>query len=158
MFGYFGEDIDAAIALIDRSLELNPSCAVGWYRSGWLRLYRGQPDPAINHFETALRFNPRDPVVGCLLGIGVGHFFAQRFFEARVMLLRSLQENPSWVPAYRFLASCYAHMGRLDDARDIVRQLRGLTSLVVPSAAHWRNPEQREFYLSGLRLAAGEEK
>jgi len=27
---------------------------------------------------------------------------------------------------------------------------------VVPSAPHWRNPEQRELYLAGLRLAADE--
>jgi hypothetical protein len=31
------------------------------------------------------------------------------------------------------------------------------SSVVVPTADHWRNPEQREFFLSGLRLAAGEE-
>jgi hypothetical protein len=24
---------------------------------------------------------------------------------------------------------------------------------VLPTADHWRDPEQREFYLSGLRLA-----
>jgi len=29
--------------------------------------------------------------------------------------------------------------------------------VAVPSAAHWRDPEQRAFYLEGLRLAAGEE-
>jgi TolB-like protein len=158
VLGYFGEDIDAAIALIDRSLELNPSFAVGWYRSGWLRLWVGQPNPAIDHFETALRLNPRDPVLGSLLGIGVGYFFARRFEEARTTLLRSLQENPAWVPAYRFLASCYAHMERLDDAREIIERLRALTPLVVPNAVHWRNPEHREFYLTGLRLAAGEVK
>jgi hypothetical protein len=28
--------------------------------------------------------------------------------------------------------------------------------VVVPIAAHWRNPEHRELYLEGLRLAAGE--
>jgi pentatricopeptide repeat protein len=72
------------------------------------------------------------------------------------MLLRSLQENPNWVPTYRFLASCYAQMGRLDEAREIVERLRTLTDVVVPRATHWRNPEHREFYLSGLRLAAGE--
>jgi hypothetical protein len=44
----------------------------------------------------------------------------------------------------------------LDEARAIVEQLRVLTSVVVPDATHWRNPEHREFYLSGLRLAAGE--
>jgi len=30
---------------------------------------------------------------------------------------------------YRLLASCYAHMGRLDDAREIVKRLCGITSV-----------------------------
>ena len=156
MLGYFGEDIDAAIALIDRSLKLNPSFAGGWYRSGWLRLWAGQPDLAINHFETALRLNPRDPTPGIVMGIGVGHFFARRFDEARAMLVRSLQEMPTWVPSHRFLASCYAQMGRLDEAGEVIRQIRTITPLVMPTAAHWRNPEHREVFLSGLRLAVGE--
>ena len=90
------------------------------------------------------------------MGIGVAHFFARRFEEARVTLLHSLQEKPNWVPSYRFLASCYAHMGRLDEAQETVKRLRTLTNVVVPSATHWRNTEHRELYLSGLRLAAGE--
>ena len=116
----------------------------------------GKPDLAISHLEAALRLNPRDPSPATLMGIGVGHFFARRLEEARSMLLRSLQEQPGWVPTSRFLAACYAHLGRLDEARAIVEQLRVLTSVVVPDAAHWRNPEHRKFYLSGLRLAAGE--
>jgi TolB-like protein/class 3 adenylate cyclase len=156
VLAYFGEDIVASIALIDRSLELNPSFAVGWWRSGWLRLWVGQPDLAIEHFETGLRLSPRVRMHDPFLGIGVGQFFARRLDEARTMLLRSLQENPNWVPTYRFLASCYAQMGRLDEAREIIERLRTLTDVVVPRATHWRNPEHREFYLSGLRLAAGE--
>ena len=72
------------------------------------------------------------------------------------MLLRSLQEQPNWVPTYRFLAACCALMGRLDEGREIIAKLQALTPAVVPSAAHWRNPEHRELFLSGLRLAAGE--
>jgi TolB-like protein len=159
VLGYSGEDFDAAIASIDRSLELNPSFARGWYWSGWLRLWAGEPDLAIGHFEAAARLNPRDPRTWHLvLSIGVGHFFARRFEYARALLLRSLQENPSWVPTYRFLTSCYAHLGRLDEARELVERLRSITPAVVPSASHWRNPEHRELYLSGLRLAAGEAK
>jgi TolB-like protein/class 3 adenylate cyclase len=156
VLAYFGEDIVAAIALIDRCLELNPSFAVGWWRSGWLRLWAGQPDLAIEHFETGLRLSPRVRIHDPLLGIGVGHFFARRYDEARTMLLRSMQENPNWVPSYRFLASCYAQMGRLGEAREIIERLQTLTDVVVPHATHWRNAEHREFYLEGLRLAVGE--
>ena len=156
VLAYFGEDIAAAMALIDRSLELNPSFAQGWCRSGWLRLWAGLPDLAIEHFGTSMHLNPRDRRADPLLGIGVGHFFARRFGQAETALLLSLEEIPTWVPTYRFLASCRANMGRLEEAREIVKRLRGMTSVVVPSATHWRNPDHRELYLSGLRLAAGE--
>ncbi len=158
VLGYFGEDIEAAIALIGRSVELNPSFAPGWDWSGWLRLWAGQPDKAIEHFETALRLNPRDPYPSSLLGIGVGHFFARRFDEAKAMLLRSLQQLPAWAPSYRFLAACCAHLGQREEAREMIEELRALTPLILPSADHWRNGEDRELYLSGLRLAAGERR
>ena len=90
------------------------------------------------------------------MATGVAHFFARRLDQARTILSLSLQQHPNWVPTNRFLAACYAHQGRLDEARAIVEQLRVLTSVVVPDALHWRNPEHRTFYLSGLRLAAGE--
>jgi len=35
-------------------------------------------------------------------------------------------------------------------------QLRAITFVVIPDATFLRNIEQREVYLSGLRLAAGE--
>ena len=157
VLAYFGEDIDAAIQLIDRALALNPSFAYGWLWSGWLRLWAGQPELAISHFEASLRLSPHARMASTvIMGIGVGYFFAQRFEDAVAMLLRSLQEQPDWTPTYRMLAACYAHMGRLDDATKIVDRLRAITPLIVPNATHWRKPEHRELYLSGLRLAAAE--
>jgi TolB-like protein len=153
---YFGEDIDAAIELIDRALALHPSFADGWVISGWLRLWAGQPELAVSHFETSLRLSPHARRSGTLMAIGVGHFFARRFDDAAAMLLRSLQEHPGWAPTYRFLAACYAHMGRLDEARETIERLKAVTPVVVPDAMHWRTPEHRELFLSGLRLAAGE--
>ena len=154
--GQFGEDLEAAISLIDRSLQLNPGSARGWHFSGWMRLWAGDAHLAIAHFDNALRLNPRDPFPSTLMGIGVGYFFAERFSEARTMLLRSLQQHSGWVPTYRFLAACCAHMDRLDEAREVVSRLRALTPMVVPEADHWHNPKQRELFLSGLRLAAEE--
>jgi TolB-like protein len=157
VIGYFEREIDPAIVLIDRSLELNPSSALAWYRSGWLRLWAGQIDLGIEHFENSRRFNPLRPAPPSF-GIAVGHFFAGRLERAVVMLRLSLLENPTWPPCYRFLASCCAHLGHLDEARAIVKRLRDITPSVIPGAEHWRVPEQREFFLEGLRLAAGETK
>ena len=73
-----------------------------------------------------------------------------------MMMRLSLQENPTWPPCYRFLASCCAHLGRLDEARAIIERLRDITPSVIPRTEHWRVLKQREFFLEGLRLAAGE--
>jgi adenylate cyclase len=141
---------------MDRSLELNPSFAHGWRWSGWIRLYAGQADLAIEHFQTSLRLSPRDRTAGRLTGIGIAHFFSRRFDDAAATLLVSLEELPAHATPYRFLAACYAHMGRLDEARETIERVRQITLVVVPSATHWSDPEQRAFYLEGLRLAAGE--
>jgi hypothetical protein len=88
--------------------------------------------------------------------MGAAHSFNKRFEDAAANLLISLQHLPTWAVAYRFLASSYAHMGRLDEARDIVQKLRTITPVVVPSVIPYQNPEHCELFLSGLRLAASE--
>jgi adenylate cyclase len=156
VLGYFGEDIDVAIGLIDRSLTLNPSFARGWHWSGILRVFAGQPDLALKHFETFLRLSPRDRRANYLHGIGEAYFFSRQFDDAAAKLLESLERAPSFTVTYRVLAACYAHMGRLDEAREIVSRLRAITPVVMESATRYRNPEYRELYLSGLRVAVGE--
>ena len=156
VLAYFGEDIGAMMALVERALAFNPNFARGWHISGILRMLAGQPDIAIAHFETALRLSPRARIGTSLLGIGAAHFYARRFDQAVPKLLLAIQEDRSNPGPCRVLAACYAHMGRPDDARAIVERLRAITSVVIPDASYLRNPEHRELFLSGLRLAAGE--
>ena len=153
---YFGEDIGAMMALVDRALALNPNYARGWLVSGILRYWAGQLDIAIEHAEASLRLSPRARVGTSLQVIGTAHFLSRRFTEAVPKLLLAIQEDPSFPNSYRHLAACYAHMGRLDDAHEIVERLRTITRVVVPDVSYLRNVEHRELYLSGLRLAAGE--
>jgi tetratricopeptide (TPR) repeat protein len=142
--------------LVDRALALNPSFARGWFNSGALRLWAGQLDLAIEHAETSLRLSPRERLGTPLLYIGAAYFFKRRFEEAASKLLLDIQDHPGRPRPYQYLAACYAHMGRLDDARAIVARLRAITPLVVPNELPLRNPEHRELLLSGLRLAMGE--
>jgi len=152
----FGEDIGAMIALVDRAITLTPSFSRGWFLSGVLRLWAGHHDLAIEHAETALRLSPRERTATPLSLIGEANFFKREFNTAAANLLQSIQENPGFPHSYRVLAACYAHMGRLGEAREIVARLRAITPHLVPSAAQLRRPADRELFLSGLRDAAAE--
>ena len=137
---YFGEDIGAMVALVDRALALNPNFARGWHVSGALRSWAGQPDIAIKHLEPALRLSPRARVGTSFAVIGQAHFLSRRFDEAVRTLLLAMQDNPTLPFPYRVLAACYAHMDRLAEAREIVKRLRAITSVAIPDASYLRNP------------------
>jgi adenylate cyclase len=124
--------------------------------SAQLRLWAGQYDLAIEHLEGVIRLDPNENRHSIYLLIGMGHFFARRCEQALEMLNLSLQENSEWPPTLRFMASCLADLGRLEEAQEMVKRLRALTPVVIPNADHWRIDEDRDFFLKGLRLAAGE--
>ena len=153
---YYGEDIGAMMTIVDRALALNPSFARGWYIGAILRLFAGQFDRAIEFAEASLRLSPHGRFGQVFNVIGASMLLSQRFKEALPKLLLAVQDDPSFPTPYRYLAACYAHMGRLADAQEVVARLRSITSAVVSGADCFCNPEDREFYLSGLRLAAGE--
>ena len=156
-FGYFGEDIATALGFVDQALQLNPSYARGWTVSGQLRLWAGQYDLGIEHLERVLRLSPhegRRPQIHHT--IGMGHFFARRLAKAAEMFALALQQLSEWPPILRFMASCLAHLGRIEEAQEMVKRLRALTPVVIPDASNWRIADDRDFYLKGLRLAAGE--
>jgi pentatricopeptide repeat protein len=156
LLGIYGDDTEVAFSLVDRALTLNPSFALGWYWSGVLKIIAGKPDVALEHFDIFLRLSPRERPSAHLTGIGMALFMNRRFEDAAAKFLGSLERAPGFAVTYRFLASCYAHMGRLEEAREVVKRLRAINSVVVPNVTPFRNPEHRELFLSGLRLAAGE--
>jgi adenylate cyclase len=154
-----GEDTGVLKRMVDGSLARNPNHAFGWLWSGWIRTVSGEADLAIEHFETSLRLDPRAPRRAFhLTGMGICHFWQQRFDQAAAILEASFNELPSYSMTIWFLAACYAHMGRLDDARAFAAR-HG----IVPGGqgekvgAMYGDPAQRTFFLAGLRLAAGEQ-
>jgi adenylate cyclase len=158
VLAWFGEDIGTMLGLVDRALALNPSFARGWYLSGLLRTYAGMHDRAIEHVETAMRLSPRERFGSPLVVLGLAYFFKRQFDDAAAKLRLATQENPGSPAIYRALAACYAQMGQLEEARHTVERLRALTSVVVPADLPWRKPEDRELFVSGLRLAMDETK
>jgi adenylate cyclase len=146
---YLGEDIGTMIALVDRALALNPSFARGWHQ--WHPKAIGGP---ARHRDRASRWRAapqsRARIGTSLLIIGAAPFYARRFDETVPKLLLAIQEHPSHPVPYRYLTACYAHMRRLDDAREIVTKTHALTPVVIPDASFLRNPEHRELFGSAL--------
>jgi TolB-like protein len=125
VLGFFGGDLSVSMRMIERAIELNPSSAWAWSAGGWNRIWAGEPDLAIHHYETALRLSPREPRrLWWEAGIGVAHFVARRFDEAATKLLPAAEENPTWPTPHRVLAAAYAHLGRIEEARQIFERLR----------------------------------
>jgi len=153
----FDQDVGPIIGMIDQALALNPSYAVGWKVSGWVRVAAGDAERAIADFTTADRLDPRSGRQFTLAGIGIAHFLARRLDQAAASLLASIRLLPSYVTPYYYLAASYAHLGRREDARDTIRQLATLTTPAAePLVLKPQPAELRELFLSGLRLALGE--
>jgi tetratricopeptide (TPR) repeat protein len=150
----FGEDIDGMMLLVDRALTLNPGFAGGCHISGFLRLWAGQTDLAIEHAAIALRLSPRAHAESSSFLMGAALFFSRRFEEAIPRLRVAIEETPGFHTPYRFLAACYAHAGLLDGARTTIARLRAITpEVMVNYPLPFRDPQHRELYFSGLRLA-----
>lgn len=116
----------------------------------------GDADTSIDHLQTSLRRGPRARVGTSIFLLGAALFVSRRFEEAVSKLLLPIHEDPTNPAPHRFLAACYAHMDRRDEARQQVQQLRALTPVLITNTDHIRNPEHRELFVSSMRLAADE--
>jgi TolB-like protein len=111
--GYVVGDINTGIALIDRALLLNANLAVAWQRSGWLRIYAGDCELAIEHLEHARRLNPLDPLMHLAHSATAFAYFLLGDVEgASAWAERALYLRPNWPPALRVLAMSNALAGR----------------------------------------------
>ena len=60
-----GGEVDYGLALIEKSLSLNPNSASAWISCAFVRGERGEADAALENFSRAQRLNPRDLCITC---------------------------------------------------------------------------------------------
>lgn len=151
-------DLQRAGHFADRALALDPNNAWAWTRRGFITAYGGKPAEAIAAFERAVALSPLDPFsFNSYIGLGFANFALGRYDEAVSWTQRAMREKGGMTWAYRDLAAFYAHAGRLDDARQAIRELTlsrpGLTVAEVGQALAFIDPEILKRYLDGLRMA-----
>ena len=152
-------NLDDGAAFIDRALSLNANLARAWQYSGWVRIWLGEPELAIEHATRAMRFSPVDPwLCSIQTAIAFAHFFAGQDDEASSWAAMALRQRPQFQPALRISAASHAMAGRLDKAHDAMERLRILNpdlrlSNLKNRSAPQRRPEFFSKYEDGLRLA-----
>ena len=121
---YHVGDCESAIEMADRAVALNSNSYWAWNCRGNVYRIVGLPEEAIRSFEHALRVSPVDPRLHrALSGMGVSFIELSRFDEAIAAGKKAQRQNPSYSPAYRCLASAFAHLGRDVEAREAAARL-----------------------------------
>jgi TolB-like protein/Flp pilus assembly protein TadD len=155
---FIAKNPDAAIAHYRRAIELNPNFALA---HGYLSCqlgYAGEPEAAIEIGHNAIRLSPRDPELFHFhVGIGTGHFIAERYEEAVTWANKVIAERPETPAGHRLLAASLAQLGRIEEARrvleDVLSMTPGLTATLLRNITHFKNPADFDRYIDALRKA-----
>lgn len=156
--GHFTGDLHAGIALLDRALLLNPNLAATWFLGGYLRVWIGETEGAIEHFARAMRLSPLDPELYRMQGgMAAAHLFAGRFDEASSWAAKSFQNLPSFLLVAGVLAASHALAGRLAEARQAMEQLQGIAPALriatLTEVLPIQRPQDLAIFADGLRKA-----
>jgi TolB-like protein/tetratricopeptide (TPR) repeat protein len=155
---HFGADLDSCIALLDRALVLNQNLAAAWFLGGFLRIWRGEPDDAIERIARAMRLSPLDPEMYRMqAGMAVAHLFAGRFDAASSWAEKAFRDLPSFLLPVSIIAASHALAGQMDEARRAMDHLRQLdATLRITNLEDWlpiQRPEHLATFADGLRRA-----
>ena len=153
-----GADPQRARELVMRSLQLNPNSAMALTQAGWAEVFLANSASALDLLRRAERLSPRDPRAWYRAAVaGLAHFVAGEFEEATACANRALAQSPRFAPSLRVLAASFAKLGRMDDARQAMRDLLRLEPQLTVTMLRGRLKHMHEKalnpFLEALRVA-----
>ena len=148
-------DCENAIEMADRAVALNPNSFQAWNSRGHVYRVAGQPEEAVRTLERSIRMSPVDPRLHLTFAeMGSALIELRRFDEAIAAARKARRQNPFFSPAYRCLASAFAHLGRDDEAREAAARLLETDPTFTISALIARGGySNAKLLIEGLRKA-----
>jgi TolB-like protein len=151
-------EFDDATAFMDRGLAVNPNFAIGWMLSAWLRVWRSEPDLALDKVAHAIRLSPLDPYVSGMYGAtAYAHFLTSSYDMASSWAEKAMRDNPTFLQAICMTAASNALAGRREPARSaMARALECNPDLRISNLrdlAPFRRAEDLATFAKGLREA-----
>ena len=148
-------DSESEIEMADRAVALNPNSYSAWAGRGHVYRIAGLPEEAVRSFERAIRMSPADPRLHLtFVDLGYALIELRRFDEAIVAGKKAQRQSPSFVGAYRCLASAFAHLGRDAEAREAAARVLEFDPATTISAWIARSGQSNaKLLIEGLRKA-----
>jgi TolB-like protein len=155
---FVAHEFDDAAAFMDRGLAVNPNLAQAWMLSSWLRIWRGEPDLALDHIAQAMRLSPVDPSLYGMVGAAAyAHFLAGRYEVASSYAEKAMRDNPTFLLAICSFAASSSLAGQPEQAqRGLARALEcnpDLRASNLKDLAPFRRTEDLATFTEGLRKA-----
>jgi len=149
------DDCESGIEMSDRAVALNPNSYRAWLNRGWVYKIAALLEEAVRSFDCAIRLSPVDPLLHrAFVGMGMTLIELRRFDEAVVAAKKAQRQNPSYSPAYRCLASAFAHLGRDAEAREAAaRMLEFDSGFTLTSWVARGGQSNSKLSIEGLRKA-----
>jgi adenylate cyclase len=139
----FGNDLDRAKSEADTALSLNPNFALAYATLGTICAYSGQPLVAITAIERAMRLDPAWSQQ-YLHFLGTAYLLAGKYETAAALLRQRVLLVPGTDFTRAILASALGHLGEIDEARRIWRELKEINPKYSFSEHFARQPFKRE--------------
>jgi len=148
-------DSESEIEMADQAVALNPNSFLAWGSRGQVYRIAGLQEEALRSFERAIRVSPVDPRLHfTFVGMAQAFIELRRFDEAIVAGKKALRQNSSFSPAYRCLASAFAHLGRDAEAREAAaRMLEVDPAFTISGRTARGGQENSKLLIEGLRKA-----
>src|ERR1700676_4822735 len=117
----WGGEWEAAIAEARTALVLNPNSSFVISMLGCVLGFGGYREEALDRLRQAMRASPHDPLTWLwTLWTGVIQFYSRKFDAALETLHQVVRLRPRFTQAQVLIAASLAHLGRLDEARDVL--------------------------------------
>ena len=115
---YVAGEVERGALLVRQAVQIDPNLGLARMWMGWINVYLGEHEAAIEQLEIAQRLNPLDPRrYGARTATAYAHFFAGRHEEASKVAATAIRQQPNYLAGQRIMMACHAAMGRLDEAR-----------------------------------------
>jgi TolB-like protein len=146
-----GGDLSGGIALINKSIDLNPNSASAREMAGMLYAYAGDKRSAIAQLERSVRLNPINRTLNFYFAYALAHFVAGEHEAAVEWTGKALQHVPNHSASLRYRGASLGLLSRLEEGRQVVQRLVEL----VPDFTIARARRHIEFDMNNIFKTPG---